>query len=120
MLAGLWNRPQATFASAVHLGEATVTVAREVDQGTETLELDLPAVITADLRLNEPRYVKLPQLLKARKQPLENLTLAELGIAVRTQFSVLATTTPPSRAPGLRVETVDALLALLDERGLIS
>ncbi|HUF71757.1 MAG TPA: electron transfer flavoprotein subunit beta/FixA family protein [Gammaproteobacteria bacterium] len=119
ILAGLWGRPQATFASEIRLGESTVTVAREIDQGIEVLELDLPAVVTADLRLNEPRYVKLPQLLKAKKLPIETLTLTGLGIEPESQFRVIETTPPPSRTAGIRVESVDELVAILDERGLI-
>ena len=80
MLAALWNRPQATFASKVELAEGKARVTREVDAGLETLEVDLPAVITTDLRLNEPRYVKLPDIMKAKKKPLETLTLAALGV----------------------------------------
>lgn len=119
ILAGLWGRPQATFASEIRLDESTVTVAREIDQGIEVLELDLPAVVTADLRLNEPRYVKLPQLLKAKKLPIETLSLADLGIGPESQFRIVETSPPPSRAAGIRVESVDELVSLLDERGLI-
>jgi electron transfer flavoprotein beta subunit len=119
LLAGLWNRPQATFASEIVLGESTATVAREIDQGIEVLELDLPAVVTTDLRLNEPRYVKLPQLLKAKKMPIEVLTLADLGIAPKAQFRVIETTPPPARDPGVRVDSVEALVASLEQRGLI-
>jgi electron transfer flavoprotein beta subunit len=119
ILAGLWGRPQATFASEIRLGESTVTVAREIDQGIEVLELDLPAVVTADLRLNEPRYVKLPQLLKAKKLPIETLTLTDLGIEPESQFRVIETTPPPSRTAGIRVESVAELVAILGERGLI-
>ena len=119
ILAGLWGRPQATFASEIRLGESTVTVAREIDQGIEVLELDLPAVVTADLRLNDPRYVKLPQLLKAKKLPIETLTLTDLGIEPESQFRVIETTPPPSRTAGIRVESVAELVAILGERGLI-
>jgi electron transfer flavoprotein beta subunit len=119
ILAGLWGRPQATFASEIRLGESTATVARETDQGIEVLELDLPAVVTADLRLNEPRYVKLPQLLKAKKLPIETLTPAALGVEPESQFRVIGTTPPPARAAGIRVDTVDRLVTILDERGLI-
>ena len=81
MLAALWDRPQATFASAVELNGDTARVIREVDVGLETIEVDLPAVITVDLRLNEPRYVKLPDIMKAKKKPLDQIPLAELDIA---------------------------------------
>ena len=119
MLAGLWNRPQATFASEVRLTESTATVAREIDQGIEILALDLPAVITTDLRLNEPRYVRLPQLLKAKKLPIETTTLTELGVETETQFQILEMEAPPIRTDGVQVETVDDLIAALEQRGLI-
>lgn len=119
MLAALWERPQATFASAISLSPETVTVAREIDAGTEVLELDLPAVVTTDLRLNEPRYVKLPQLLKAKKQAIETLTLDALGIEPRPQFEVLETLAPPARPAGIRVSSVRELVDALDARGLL-
>src|SRR5580700_8356358 len=80
MLAALWNRPQATFASKIELSGSTARVTREVDAGLETIEVDLPAVLTTDLRLNEPRYVKLPDIMKAKKKSLEVLPLASLGV----------------------------------------
>ena len=80
MLAAVWGRPQATFASEVTFEDATARVTREVDVGLETIEIDLPAVITVDLRLNEPRYVKLPDIMKAKKKPLDLIPLAELGV----------------------------------------
>jgi len=119
MLAGLWNRPQATFASRLRLGDSAVTVDRETDQGIEVLELDLPAVVTADLRLNEPRYVKLPQLLKARKEPIETLDLAALGVEPGAQFERLGVSAPPARAAGIRVDSATALVRVLTERGLV-
>ena len=81
MLAALWDRPQATFASKLEVHGEALRVTREVDAGLETLEVDLPAVVTVDLRLNEPRYVKLPDIIKAKKKPLEILDLATLGVA---------------------------------------
>jgi len=119
MLAALWGRPQATFASEVSVDDTKATVAREVDQGIEVLELDLPAVITADLRLNEPRYVRLPQLLRARKLPIETVSLDELGVNVEQDFRVIGYATPPARPAGLRVESVDELLRELEQRGLV-
>ena len=80
MLAALWDRPQATFASKMELSGETIRVTREVDAGLETVEVDLPAVVTVDLRMNEPRYVKLPDIMKAKKKPLDEIALAELGI----------------------------------------
>ena len=81
MLAALWDRPQATYASKVEINGTKVQVTREVDAGLETIEVDLPAVITVDLRLNEPRYVKLPDIMKAKKKPLETTSLDTLGVA---------------------------------------
>jgi electron transfer flavoprotein beta subunit len=117
MLAALWNRPQATFASKVELSGETARVSREVDAGIEVLEVDLPAVITSDLRLNEPRYVKLPEILKAKKKPLDLVTLGELGIEHAAQFSHVATAPPPERERGVVVADVAALVDELAARG---
>ena len=119
ILAGLWDRPQATFASRIDLDESTATVEREIDQGTEVLEIDLPAVVTVDLRLNEPRFIKLPELLKARKMPIETCSLADLGTRDDSPFRIFETTSPPARAQGRRVGTTDELIVELDRRGLL-
>ena len=119
MLAALWERPQACFASGIEIDGMTARVSREIDQGIEELEIDLPAVITTDLRLNEPRYVKLPQLLKAKKQPIETLTLSELGVEPESHFEILALEAPPARAQGVRVNSVDELISALEQRSLI-
>lgn len=120
MLAAFWQRPQATFASDLRLTDTSVTVEREIDQGTEVLELDLPAVVTTDLRLNEPRFVKLPQMLKAKKQPIEKTTPADLGLKLPSnQFEILETLRPPERAPGIEVNSVSDLIAALSSRQLI-
>jgi len=119
MLAALWGRPQATFASRVEIAGNTVTVAREVDAGIETIEVDLPAVVTTDLRLNEPRFVKLPDILKAKKKPLETLPLADLGIEPVRRMHTLVIEPPPEREPGVRVESARELFELLVERGLL-
>src|SRR5207237_267522 len=89
VLAALWNRPQATYASKLELGPSSARVTREVDAGLETLEVDLPAVVTTDLRLNEPRYVKLPDIMKAKKKPLDTVALAALGIEQRQQLKLV-------------------------------
>jgi len=119
MLAALWNRPQATFASKVELSGDTARVSREVDTGLETIEIDLPAVITTDLRLNEPRYVKLPEIMKAKKKPLETLALDELGVDITPQFKVLNYAPPPARQKGIMVKDVAELVATLKQRGLL-
>ncbi|HZO24211.1 MAG TPA: electron transfer flavoprotein subunit beta/FixA family protein, partial [Steroidobacteraceae bacterium] len=89
MLAALWNRPQVTFASKLELADGKARVTREVDAGLETLEVDLPALVTTDLRLNEPRYVKLPDIMKAKKKPLETLPLASLGVEARQALKLV-------------------------------
>jgi electron transfer flavoprotein beta subunit len=119
MLAGLWNRPQATFASKLELDGDKARVTREVDAGLETLEIDLPAVVTVDLRLNEPRFVKLPEIIKAKKKPLETLELSALGIQPRQRVQAVNYAPPSPRSRGIMVKSVDELLAALRERGLI-
>ncbi|NJM32370.1 MAG: electron transfer flavoprotein subunit beta/FixA family protein [Limnobacter sp.] len=110
MLAALADLPQATFASRVEIADGKATVTREVDGGLETLQLTLPAVITADLRLNEPRYVTLPNIMKARKKPIETLSPQELGVEVEPRIRLLKVSDPPQRAPGVMVPDVDALI----------
>lgn len=119
MLAALWDRPQATFASEVKLDGNTATVTREVDAGLETIEIDLPAVITADLRLNEPRYVKLPDIMKAKKKPLDVIKLDELGVEVGSAYEVTDYAPPEKRTKGIIVEDVDALISALKDKGLV-
>ena len=120
MLATLWGRPQATFASEVQLNGDTARVTREVDAGLETLEVDLPAVITTDLRLNEPRYIKLPDIMKARRKPLETLALDDLGLAAPPALTPLSYEAPAQRKKGELVDDVPALVGMLRERGLLS
>jgi electron transfer flavoprotein beta subunit len=119
MLAALWDRPQATFASKIELAEGKAQVTREVDAGLETLEVDLPAVVTVDLRLNEPRYVKLPDIMKAKKKPLETLTLESLGVTPRAQLKTLRHEPPAQRSKGVRVNDAAELLAALKQKGLL-
>ena len=119
MLAGLWNRPQATFASKVELSEGKARVTREVDAGLETLEVDLPAVITTDLRLNEPRYVKLPDIMKAKKKPLDVTTLDALGVSAGQLIKTVKTDPPPQRQKGIMVKDVAELVDVLKKKGLI-
>ena len=120
MLAGLWGRPQASFASKVELQGETARVMREVDAGLETLEVDLPAVVTVDLRLNEPRYVKLPDIMKAKKKPLETLDLAALGLEARTRVKSVRFEPPAQRQKGVRVRDAAELVAALKQKGLLS
>ena len=116
MLAALANLPQATFASKVVAADAKATVAtvsREVDGGAETLSLTLPAVITTDLRLNEPRYVTLPNILKAKKKPFETITPEDLGVDVTPRLKTLKVAEPPSRSAGVKVPDVKTLVEKL-------
>ncbi len=119
MLAALWNRPQVTFASKVELSEGKARVTREVDAGLETLEVDLPALITTDLRLNEPRYVKLPDIMKAKKKPLDTLPIASLGIETRQQLKLTKFEPPAQRQKGVRVKDASELVEALKKKGLL-
>ena len=124
MVAGFLNWPQATFASKVGMteegGQQRAIVTREVDGGLETLEVVLPAVITADLRLNEPRYATLPNIMKARKKPLETLTPESLGVDVLPRLKTLKVTEPPRRAAGVRVASVSELVSRLKASGVVA
>jgi electron transfer flavoprotein beta subunit len=110
MLAALLNWPQATFASKVELSATHAVVTREVDGGLETLQIQLPAVITTDLRLNEPRYVTLPNIMKAKKKPLDVLTPEGLGVDVTPRLKTLKVSEPPARKAGVRVPDVATLI----------
>ncbi|MFC4159576.1 electron transfer flavoprotein subunit beta/FixA family protein [Chitinimonas lacunae] len=113
MLAALLGWPQGTFASKVALDAASVEVTREIDGGLETVALKLPAVVTTDLRLNEPRYVKLPNIMAAKKKPLDKLTPAELGVDPSPRLKQLKVSDPPSRKAGIKVASVAELVAKL-------
>ena len=124
MLATLWGRPQATFASKLDMpyesgagGKATVT--REVDAGLETLEVDLPAVVTTDLRLNEPRFIKLPDIMKAKSKPLETLALADLGVDPGPELATTTYAPPAKRSKGVMVKDPAELVAALKAKGLL-
>lgn len=120
MLAALWGRPQATFASRLELSESAATVTREVDAGLEVLQVDLPAVVTTDLRLNEPRYVKLPDIMKAKKKPIETLAIESLGVDIAPRLRVTRYEAPASRSRGMMVKNVDELVAALRDRGFVA
>jgi len=115
MLAGLLNYPQATFASAVQVDGNTISVTREVDGGTETIALNLPAVVTADLRLNEPRFVKLPNLMMARKKPIETINATEFALNAEPRLKLVQVSEPPARKAGVMVGSVSELLSKLRE-----
>jgi len=110
MLAALMNWPQATFASTVRIADGKASVIREIDGGLETIELKLPAVITADLRLNTPRFATLPNIMKAKKKPIETMAVAELGVDLTPTIQTLKVTPPPARKPGIKVPDVATLV----------
>ena len=119
MLAALWDRPQATFASKIEINGAVAVVTREVDAGLEKIEVDLPAVFTTDLRLNEPRYVKLPEILKAKKKPLDVVDVATLGVDLAETLKVIKYEPPAQRGRGVMVKSAAELVAELRARGVL-
>jgi electron transfer flavoprotein beta subunit len=119
MLAAIWERPQATYASKIEVADGKATVTREVDAGLETIEIDLPAVVSVDLRLNEPRYVKLPDIMKAKKKPLDVTSLDALGIAAGALLVTVKTEPPSQRQKGIIVKDVPELVDVLKKKGLI-
>ena len=118
MLAALLGRPQGTFASEVTVEGDFVTVKREVDGGLETVKLAMPAVVTTDLRLNEPRYASLPNIMKAKKKPLDTRSPADYGVDIAPRLKTLKVSEPPVRQAGIKVADVDALIAKLKELGV--
>jgi electron transfer flavoprotein beta subunit len=119
MLAALWDRPQVVSSSKIEIADDKATVTREVDAGLETLQVDLPAVMSVDLRLNEPRYVKLPDIMKAKKKPLDVKGLADYGVAQGPAFTTVRIDPPPSRSKGVMVKDVAELVAALQKKGLV-
>jgi electron transfer flavoprotein beta subunit len=119
MLAALWDRPQAVSCSKIEVTEGKATVTREVDAGLETLELDLPAVMSVDLRLNEPRYVKLPDIMKAKKKPLDTMGLGDFGVSEAPAFKTVRVEPPPQRSKGIMVKDVAELVDALKKKGLV-
>ena len=124
MLAALWDRPQATFAGKVDIsiesgaaGKATVT--REVDAGLEIIEIELPAVITTDLRLNEPRFIKLPDIMKAKSKPIDSIEFASLGVAAHDHLKTTHYAPPAKRGKGVMVKDAAELVAALKQKGLL-
>ena len=118
MLAAIWGRPQASFASKIEISGDKAAVTREVDAGLESIDIDLPAVISVDLRMNEPRYVKLPDIMKAKKKPLEQIALADLGIDAGPEIKEIAFEPPAERSRGVMVDDVAGLVAALKDKGL--
>lgn len=110
MLASLLGIAQGTFASEVNISEGSVEVTREIDGGLQTVNLNLPAIVTTDLRLNEPRYASLPNIMKAKKKPLETITTDDLGVDASPRLTTLKVANPPEREAGVKVESVDELV----------
>jgi electron transfer flavoprotein beta subunit len=119
LLAALWDRPQATYASKLEVSGNSAKVTREVDAGLETIEIDLPAVVTTDLRLNEPRYVKLPDIMKAKKKPLDTIAIADLGVTAQSTLKTAKVEAPAGRSKGIKVKDAGELVAALKNKGLI-
>lgn len=113
MLSALLNWPQATFASKIEIKDRTLEVTREIDEGLETIEVNLPAIVTCDLRLNEPRYASLPNIMKAKKKPIEILTPADLGVDITPRVQQIKVEEPPKRKAGIKVASVAELVSKL-------
>jgi electron transfer flavoprotein beta subunit len=118
MVAALLGRPQGTFANEIAIEGDSVVVKREIDGGLETVKLALPAIVTADLRLNEPRYASLPNIMKAKAKPLANKTPEDYGVDMAPRLKTLKVTEPPVRSAGIKVPDVDTLVAKLKEMGV--
>jgi len=119
MLAALLGWSQATFASKLEIAGETAKVTREVDGGLQTIEVTLPTIVTADLRLNEPRYASLPNIMKAKKKPLEERTAADYGVDVSPRLEIVSTREPEGRKAGIKVGSVDELVSKLKEAGVV-
>ena len=113
MLAALLNWPQATFVSKIEIKEKSLEVIREVDEGLETIETNIPSIVTCDLRLNEPRYASLPNIMKAKKKPLEQINASDLGIDIKPRIEQIKVEEPPKRKEGIKVASVEELVQKL-------
>ena len=113
MLAALLNWPQATFASKIEIKEKSLEVTREIDEGLETIEVNVPAIVTCDLRLNEPRYASLPNIMKAKKKPIEQLNASDLGVDTKPRIDQIKVEEPPKRKAGIKVASVEELVQKL-------
>ncbi len=120
MVAALLGRPQGTFANELTIEGGTITVKREIDGGLETVKLTAPAIITTDLRLNEPRYASLPNIMKAKNKPMAQKTPADYGVDTAPRLKTIKVTEPPVRSAGIKVPDVDTLIAKLKEMGVVS
>ena len=113
MLAAILNWPQATFASKINVKEKSLEVTREIDEGLETIEVNIPAIVTCDLRLNEPRYASLPNIMKAKKKPLEQINASDLGVDTKARIEQIKVEEPPKRKAGIKVANVSELVQKL-------
>ena len=113
MLAALLNWPQATFASKIEVKEKSLEVIREIDEGLETIEVNMPAIVTCDLRLNEPRYASLPNIMKAKKKPIEQINASDLGVDTKPRIDQIKFEEPPKRKAGIKVASVEELVQKL-------
>jgi len=113
MLAAILNWPQGTFASKINLKDKTMEIVREIDEGLETLEINLPAVVTCDLRLNEPRFASLPNIMKAKKKPIDQMVAKDLGLDITNRIQQLKVEEPPKRKGGIKVSSVAELVSKL-------
>ena len=113
MLAAMLNWPQATFSSKLNLKEKSLEIVREIDEGLETLEINLPAIVTCDLRLNEPRFASLPNIMKAKKKPMEQLIAKDMGLDLTNRIEQLKVEEPPKRKAGIKVANVAELVSKL-------
>ena len=113
MLAALLNWPQATFASKIEVKDNALEVTREIDEGLETIEVNVTAIVTCDLRLNEPRYASLPNIMKAKKKPIEQLNASDLGVDINPRIEQIKVEEPPKRKAGIKVASVEELVQKL-------
>ena len=119
MLAALLNWPQATFASKIEIKDKKLEVVREVDEGLETIEVNVPAIVTCDLRLNEPRYASLPNIMKAKKKPLEQINVSDLGVDIKSRIEQIKVEEPPKRKAGIKVSSVAELVQKLKDEAKV-
>ena len=119
MIAGMLNWPQATFASKIEIIDKIVKVSREVDGGTENIEINLPAIITSDLRLNEPRYASLPNIMKAKKKPINEIKLDDLDLNIKQRLDILKVEEPSKRQSGIMLKTVEELVEKLRDEAKV-
>jgi electron transfer flavoprotein beta subunit len=119
MLAALLNWPQATFASKIEIKDKKLEVVREVDEGLETIEVNVPAIVTCDLRLNEPRYASLPNIMKAKKKPLEQINVSDLDVDIKPRIEQIKVEEPPKRKAGIKVSSVAELVQKLKDEAKV-